>query len=242
MKARKRQFKKTLLILIMISCLGWGGFYVAQKYFQKSAPNALTEINDLPQGFVSHGIDVSHYQGNIDWELLFEDQRISFVYCKVTEGVSLIDDKWKSNQNALQEYNVKHGGYHFFIPDLNPIKQAKHFLHQYEPRQNDLPPVIDVELKGISDAELMKDVRTWLNYVENKTGRKPVIYSSYNMYTSLLKDEFHDYKFWIANYADRPDRFQDPKIIHWQYNDHGKVPGIETGVDLNFSKIEYSRD
>ena len=232
--------KRTFLLFAFVSAVLLAGYFVIERFELLGAANRLTGMQALPDGFKSHGIDVSHYQGDIEWELLFDNHPIDFVYCKVTEGNTLIDSKWKKNQSSLQSLQIKHGGYHFYIPDLSPIEQAKHFLANYSISQEDLPPVLDIETIGVSDEILVKDIKEWLRYVESETGRKPVIYAGYNMYRRLLKSEFETYKFWIANYADRPDRFLDPNIIHWQYNDHGKISGIDGAVDFNFSKIDFT--
>lgn len=240
-RRKKHKTKRTILLLAFVSTTLLAGYYLLERFEILGAANRLTGMQELPDGFKSHGIDVSHYQGDIDWELLFGNHPIDFVYCKVTEGSSLIDSKWKKNQRTLQSLQIKHGGYHFYIPDVNPIQQAEHFLANYQIEQEDLPPALDIEIIGESDAILVKDIKEWLDFIESETGRKPIIYTGYNMYNRLLKDEFNMYKFWIANYADRPDRFLDPNIIHWQYNDHGKISGIDGAVDFNFSKIDFTQ-
>lgn len=196
---------------------------------------------ELPDGFHSHGIDVSHYQGVIDWDKFHEeaDSIVRFVYCKATEGTNHIDAQWSRNKSELRKYKIHFGAYHFFLPKKNALKQAKHYVKNYTPRQSELSPVLDVETEGKSDADLISRMKTWLSYVEKKTGRRPIIYTSFHFYSTKFKGKFKGYKFWIANYNNRPDRMVDKQIIHWQYSDHGRIPGIEGPVDLNFSKIGF---
>jgi lysozyme len=201
----------------------------------------LEGLRELPEGFHSHGVDISHYQGEIDWDTFSEetDSIISFVYCKATEGVSFVDKRWESNEEALREHEIPFGAYHFFIPGANAQVQADHYLNNYTPQQNDLPPVLDVETEGVTDEALIRNMREWLSIVEQATGKRPVIYTSFNFYYEKFRNKFAGYKFWIANYNDRPDRMTDDAIIHWQYSDRGTVPGINGAVDLNVSKIDF---
>lgn len=213
-------------------------------YYQANpaSPSEHIGMRELPENFKSHGIDISRYQGDIDWKLFFEksDSIISFVYCKATEGVSHVDAKFTTNRDALRKHNKAFGVYHFFVPSLNAESQANHFLKNYSPRANELPPVLDVETESVSDAKLIKGMKVWLELVESKTGKRPIIYTSYHFYSTKFKKEFKNYQFWIANYSRRNDRMTDKRIIHWQYSDKGGIPGIVGPVDLNFSKQEFN--
>ena len=215
-------------------------FYGDLKRFLSPKKNYPISIGELPEGYLSHGIDISHYQGNIDWEAFSSDTNniISYVYCKVTEGETIIDDFWKVNREKLKELNIPHGGYHFFHPNTDVSIQVKHFLNHYTPSQTDLPPVLDVETETNSDKKLIKAMKQWLTLFEEETGRRPVIYTSYHFYITKFKNEFNEYKFWIANYNKNVEsKLEDENIIYWQYSDNGKVYGIEGPVDLNFSKL-----
>lgn len=198
-------------------------------------------MQELPDGFHSHGIDISHYQGEIDWSSFTHktDSLISFVFCKATEGLSFVDPRWSVNRNALRENNIRLGAYHYFLPKKNAKAQAKHYLNNFTPKQHDLPPVIDIEEEGISDDDLIKRMKIWLTYVEDKTGRRPIIYTSYSFYNSKFRGQFKGYKFWIANYTFKPERMVEDDILYWQYTDEGRIPGIYGNVDLNFSKVQF---
>lgn len=203
--------------------------------------NSLLELPPLPPSFISHGIDVSHHQGPIDWEnyKLASDSLLSFVYCKSTEGLSHVDSQWKKNREQLLELGIAHGTYHFFQPLSNPAKQAEHFLAHYSPQAGDLPPVLDAETMGSSDAQLIEAMKIWLNAVETKTGQRPIIYTSHDFYRTKFIGKFPKHQFWIANYNANVSGLEDPQIVHWQYNDHGNVPGINGPVDMNYSKIDF---
>lgn len=235
-KKKNNRFITLISLAILTSGLLFT-FYIATNYLRHDTPNSFKA---LPDSFSSYGIDVSHYQGAIDWHRIFKnDSTISFVYCKATEGLSLIDNRWSDNREALKQLKIPHGAYHFFRPKISAKEQASHFLRHYEPQQSDLPPVLDAETNEVSNKELISSMKIWLNEIEKKTGKRPVIYTSYHMYSTFLKNAFEDYKFWVANYTYIPSRFKDKQIIHWQYTDQGIVNGIRGKVDINFSKVKF---
>ena len=240
MARRKASLTRVIAGVTLVGMLGLLGYFFYLQF--KSEPAGKTEgFRPLSEGFYSHGIDVSHYQGKIDWDQLIKNSsvKISFVFCKATEGTQVIDGQWRRNQKALRERKIPLGAYHYFRPNIDPTLQARFFLKHYKAKNNDLPPVIDVEEEGEDEIALINDVKRWMDVVEEKTGKRPIIYTNYYMFANLFEPYFRDYKFWIANYNDKPERMQDDRILYWQYSDRGKVPGIEGFVDLNMSKVKF---
>ncbi len=241
----KRRKKKTALrftTLLLVLFIVIGGYFTYHYFLKKeTAPISISKLPTLPEGFKSYGIDISHHQGEIDWDTFFQqsDSTIRFIYCKVTEGELLEDRQWPTNHARLSHEKIPHGGYHFFRPSIDPTIQAKHFLKHYKHTEASLPPALDVETEGVSDKVLISNMKTWLNIVEKATGKRPVIYTSYNFYSEKFKHHFDRYKFWVANYSNSSHRFVDEQIIHWQFSETGEVPGIKGFVDLNYSKIDF---
>ncbi len=241
-KRRKRRLKKRINLFILLIVLAIGAYFTYINFISPSKKIIRFEhLPELPEGFKTYGIDISHHQGEIDWDAFFDanDSLVRFVYCKVTEGETLMDRQWKINRTRLIEEKIPHGGYHFFIPSVNPLSQAKNFLRNYNARQNDLPPALDVETEGVSDEVLIQSMLVWLKEVERVTGKRPIIYTSYNFYDEKFRGKLDGYLFWVANYSTRSDRFTDEQIIHWQFSEKGKIPGIDGFVDLNYSKIDF---
>lgn len=238
-RRKKTSFTVQRLILLFFILIGVG----IVTWYLFIRPNSQQSINlkPLPEGFVSHGIDVSHHQGEIDWKHFLEkmDTTISFVYYKITEGTHFVDSQWKRNHSILSHGELKHGGYHFFTPDVSAEMQADHFLNQYTPSLSELPPVLDAEVDALTNESLISGMKTWLKIVEDDSGVRPIIYTSYSMYRDKMKGKFDGYQFWIASYNPKESRVQDSQIIHWQYSDCGQIPGINGLVDLNFSKQSY---
>lgn len=191
-----------------------------------------------PEGFDVHGIDVSHYQAEIDWEQLrnasLDHSPVTFVFIKATEGLTLMDDNFNQNFYEAKQNDFVRGAYHFFTPELDAAGQARFFLKQVHLEPGDLPPVLDVEKIGnLTPQQLQKAVKVWLDVVEAKYGVKPIIYTGYKFKMSYLNDSvFNDYPYWIAHYYVEKLGYKG-KWHFWQHTDCGKVKGIKGDVDCN---------
>ena len=108
-----------------------------------------------------------------------------------------------------------------------------------EASRDRLPPVLDVEKDATTDKILINNMYDWLEYVEKKSGFRPIIYTSYSFYTKKFKNEFKDYQFWIACYDKDPKALSDKRIVHWQFTDNIDIPGINEKVDFNVSKRRF---
>jgi lysozyme len=236
---KKRYLLKFLLICICLGPLVYLSFHYYKRY-QK--PQQLLSVT-IPRTFKSFGIDISHHQGEIDWKSIFEntpqDTLISFIYCKATEGSDHLDKQWLNNQNQLIKFKRPFGAYHFLSKESSGEAQATHFLKHWDKTKTNLPPVLDVEIEFKSDSELTETMKTWLKTVEKSSGLKPIIYTSYHFFQTKFKNEFKEYKFWIAAYSKKEDDMIDPRIIHWQYSEKGILHPIEEYVDFNYSKVQF---
>lgn len=208
------------------------------QYFNVSERQGI--IDKIPKGFVSVGLDVSHHQGDIDWKALFKEHHydtiIDYVYCKATEGETFVDKKFKRNRNELSELKVLSGAYHFFLPDKDPIKQAKHFLKTYELGNYDIKPMVDIELQGENDREFVQRIAKYLNCIEHELGLRPLIYTSKSLYSNLLKKAFPSDTFWIAAYSSKPDEIDDDQVVSWQFSKSFVFDPIDEKFDISVSK------
>ena len=193
-----------------------------------------------PEGYEIHGIDISHYQGEIDWEKLknngmIEKCPVRFVMIKATEGSSKIDENFIDNFYNAREYGFIRGAYHFYSVYSPAEAQARYFIKNVKLEAGDLPPVLDVEHKpkNQTDEEFKKSILTWLDIVEEEYGVKPIIYTYYKFKMKYLSDKvFDDYPYWIAHYyVDKVEYNGQWKF--WQHTDCGKLPGISGYVDFN---------
>jgi len=131
-------------------------------------------------GFSVHGLDVSHYQKLINWDTVMVHD-IDFVFIKASEGENFRDSFFQNNWNALAKFDIKKGAYHFFRPTLDVNKQFQNFSETVKLASEDLPPVLDIEVKdGKSKQEIIKAVKQWLSLAEKKYKIKPIIYTNLN--------------------------------------------------------------
>lgn len=238
-KGKKTKGKFFFWVLIPAGIAGFIFFWHQSKGMVQTSTH-FHEI--IPPGYKSVGLDVSHHQGVIDWDLLFTekgfDTIIDFVYCKVTEGSDHIDTQWQRNRDYLNKHGISNGAYHYFNPKSLPRPQAAFFLANYQIRSIDLPPVLDVEDEGFSDEDLRAKVLIWCEEIKKATGIKPIIYTSLNFYETKFRGKMDGYNFWIAAYSREPQYMTDREVLHWQFSESGRLPGIDGDVDLNVSKLD----
>ena len=192
----------------------------------------------IPGQYQIHGIDVSKYQQNISWEAVknmeVQNIKLGFAFIKATEGISNTDANFKRNWKKSKQAGVIRGAYHFFIASKDGKMQAQHFIKNVELQSGDLPPVLDVEQTFNTNAvQLRKEVKAWIDVVENYYHIKPVIYTNADFYEKYLQGYFDDYPLWVAHYL-QPDQ---PRISRewsfWQHSEQGRVNGIISKVDFN---------
>ncbi len=181
------------------------------------------------------GIDVSHFQGDVDWTQVKAAGK-TFAFAKATQGTEEVDPQFATNWPAMKQAGVVRGAYHFFQPDADATAQAEHFIATVQLEAGDLPPVIDVEVaEGVSTEGIDADVKTWLEKVAAAYGVQPILYSDLSFIQENLASGFSDYPLWVADYSsDPPDPPGDwQKWTFWQNSDTGEVAGIDGDVDLD---------
>lgn len=191
-----------------------------------------------PEGFSIQGIDISHYQQEINWrklrEATIEGYPLRFVIIKATEGESLLDDNFNDNFYQAREYGLIRGAYHYFIPNLSAERQARYFLKQVHLEKGDIPPILDIEVTGGLDVKsIQKAALKWLDIVERHYGVKPILYTGYKFKMTYLRDSiFNTYPYWIAHYYVDSIQYKG-EWKFWQHTDCGRINGIKGPVDFN---------
>ena len=199
----------------------------------------------LNKGTKSVGIDVSEYQGEIDWSKVnaVEEQfPIQFVFVRATVGNDRVDKAFDVNWLGAKDKNIIRGAYHYYRPNENSLEQAALFIETVRLSKGDFPPVLDIEKlpKNQSVARLKIGLRRWLEAVEAHYKVKPIIYTGEKYYDDFLKEEFSDYLFWIANYNFYRERIEE-NWLFWQFTEKGTVIGIEGNVDLNIYNGDFQQ-
>lgn len=224
------------IAIILVYIWAFYYFFVSPTGFRW---RALYGDAEYPEGYEIHGIDISHYQGKIDWEQLknamIEGCPVRFVIIKSTEGASRLDDHFRENFNQVRDYGFIRGVYHFWSNKSSAREQAYYFLDKVHLTEGDLPPVLDIEHKPADKSvdDFQRDVLTWLHIVEDKYHAKPIIYTYYKFKEKYLSAPvFDDYPYWIAHYyVDKIEYKGEWKF--WQHTDAGRLPGIKGYVDFN---------
>jgi lysozyme len=196
----------------------------------------------IPSGYTIHGIDVSSYQGKINWQKVKamndDGVHISFAFIKATEGVLSMDPYFQRNWREAPKAGIICGAYHFFLPQKSGLWQARFFLQTVKVEKGDLPMVVDVEqLYKTSPAKMREQLLSFVNHIENKTGVKPIIYTNISFYQDYLSGYFDDYTLWIAHYY-QPVLNIGSKTNwqFWQHSDKARINGINQKVDFNIFK------
>lgn len=196
---------------------------------------ACNERTERKEGFGVHGIDVSHYQKQVNWPLVAA-QDVKFAFVKATEGQSMQDTLFCQNWDAMRAAGVMRGAYHFFRPGTSAAAQAMNFLATVDLQHGDLPPVLDVEvMDGLSPEALAIGVKTWLTMVEDVWKIKPIVYSNQKFYNQHLAGLVYGYPVWLARYTElrKPDLTDGHAWHFWQYGNRGRLNGIVGDVDFN---------
>lgn len=223
----------TAVVLVVLAHFVIIYFFFVRPYMEGKREKELYFLR--PQ---VHGVDISHYQGRINWDKLcqavYKDYPINFVFMKATEGGDYVDRTFQQNFAAARDFGLVRGAYHFYQPSVPAEQQALSFISQVKLQPGDLPPVLDIEVLGDESVEdLQRGVRTWLVRVEEHYGVKPIIYASYSFKKDYLKDSFFDaYPYWIAHYNVDSLKYKGTWAF-WQHTDMGNVDGVNGYVDLD---------
>ena len=239
-KKQSNKIRHTWFRLALIFICGILSFFIYTKGVKPFASKwkALYGKEDYPSDYSIRGIDISHHQGSINWKKLsksnIQNDPISFIFIKATEGKDFLDENFNDNFYQAQEYGFLRSAYHYFKPQIPGKTQALYYLKQVHLEVGDLPPILDIEEKGdLTIEQLQKEALAWLHTIENHYNTKPILYTNYKFKLDYLNTkEFHRYPYWIAHYyVDHVKYDGDWKF--WQHTDKGQINGIQGFVDLN---------
>jgi lysozyme len=193
-----------------------------------------------PRKLAVHGVDVSRWQGDIDWAKL-RTQGANFVFIKATDGGDHLDPNFRKNWREADAAGMHRGAYHFFYWCRTAGEQAEWFIRNVPRVAGALPPVIDVEWNGESrcrtrpsPARVREKMQVFMEMLERHYGQRPIIYTAPDFYRDNLQGAFLDYPFWLRSVAAHPaDVYPGRKWIFWQYSGSGLSHGVDGRIDLN---------
>lgn len=234
MKKKKRRGLLTLFLLMIVLFVIFKRQDVEERY---------ERINTL--SFV-RGVDVSRYQGDVDFEKLYE-QNIRFAFIKFTEGKDYIDPNFQTYWLDASKWNVKRGVYHFYRFEVSGEDQGNHLINNLgELMDDDLPPAIDVEYYGqyikkpAPKEEIKRELRIMVDMLREHYNKKPIIYCNRYVYNMYLSSDFEDVDIWYRYIGEGiPEIPGGRQWTFWQFDDEAKLdgyggPGANEYIDLNY--------
>ena len=215
---------------------------------QEAPDGSLGEIHEAltvcADGPTVDGIDVSKWQGSIDWRAVASDG-VEFAFIRVSDGLQYNDEYFDANWSGARANGIIRGAYQFFRPGQDAVAQADFLLSRMGPLEpGDLPPVIDVEATdGQSPAVMVEKIRQWLDRVESVLGVQPIIYSGKYFWQDNVRSEaFNHYPLWIPLYGpvcpNLPDQWTE--WVFFQTSSSGRVSGVSGNVDTNLFNGDYN--
>lgn len=219
---------------------------VAFVVYKAAVKLGTHRLDELPV----RGVDVSSYQGEINWETI-EKENISFAFIKATEGSSYKDRFFEKNIKNIKKTDIVAGAYHFMSFESGGKSQAENFISSVDKNQIELPPVIDVELYGKYHAKppQAEEVRAILDdmvtALYEEYGRYPIIYTTRRAYLLYISGAYKECDIWVSDLVKKPSLPDEREWKFWQYSHTETLPGYngeEEHIDMNVfngSKKEF---
>lgn len=228
-----RTVGRVLFLLLLLACLA-----VLLFHFLRWRGTILLPQEADPRQWEVFGVDVSVYQGDVDWPAM-AGQGVDFAFIKATEGSSLQDRKFADNWRDARNAGVRAGAYHFFSYDSPGETQADNFISMVPVTPGALPPVVDVEfygdkLQNLPDKDQVKAILDpLLARLEEHYGVKPILYATYRSYDLYLREGYGEYPLWFSSPIVAP---LAKDWTFWQYSHSAELEGYvgaEKRIDLN---------
>jgi lysozyme len=208
------------------------------------AAGTLTEKVSAQTGYWP-GIDVSHWQGTINWNSV-DNAGIRFGFCKATEGTSYVDPQCSRNLSEMKRLGIYRGVYHFGQPNVSASAQAQHFVNTARSANGGtlsglLQLCLDIEVTdGIGPAGVWSWIQSFIANIKTLTPRPGIIYTSPSYWTSRVGNPNNNLNcpLWIAHWGVSsptvPQAWSGVGWAFWQYTSTGSVPGISGNVDRDW--------
>lgn len=227
-----------MIVLSSIALLFWNG--------------VLLINNPSSAEFPVRGVDVSAYQGDIDWKTL-ASQNIDFAFIKATEGSNFTDKRFAFNFAEASKTSLRVGAYHFFSFESGGDTQAENFIKAVPKTENMLPPVVDLEFYGnfsadnINKESVVYELNKMLDALYEHYGMHPMIYTAEEEYSLFIDGGFENNPIWIRGVYSKPKISDGRQWTFWQYTNRERLDGYngsERFIDMNVfygSKEDFAR-
>lgn len=233
--AAKRTKKRKQVYLVIVLLIGL--VITTLLWYQ----GVIIPNESVAEQYSVKGIDVSAYQGEIEWPKL-QEQELEFAFIKATEGSSFVDKYFEKNWDEAGKTNLRIGAYHFFSYDSEGKTQAQNFIKNVPLNEDSLPPVIDVEFYGDKEKNLPvpelveKELQTMVDMLEETYGKRVILYTTNKAYDLYIKERFEQCDIWIRDVFTVPSLPDKRAWTFWQYTDREQLDGYsgkEKFIDVN---------
>jgi lysozyme len=242
----RRRAALALAALAVLSLAGCGGPPRPSRWDGVTAPSAKGDAKPHPGVARAHaypiqGIDVSKFQGDIDWQAAAR-AGVRFAFIKATEGGDHLDERFHAHWQGAGAAGVLRGAYHFMFWCRPAHEQAAWFKSHVPRDAHALPPVLDLEWnahsktcpKRLAPEVARKKIDLMLREMEAHTGKRPIIYTDIVFHRDVLVGHYPQHKFWLRSVAAEPhEKYESRSWTFWQFTSTGRVPGIRGPVDRN---------
>ena len=191
------------------------------------------------KGQESYGIDVSHYNGIINWKQVPD---VEFVYIKATEGATYVDPMCQRNIKGARARKFRVGAYHYFRTTSSVQKQFENYKKHVKKNDIDLIPMVDVEeCRKWSTVQFQDSLMRFIQLVKSYYGKAPMIYSVNTFYNRYCAPRFNNYHLMIGRYGNEGPIIKGKGAYTiWQKSQTGNLPGIPKNVDVDDFHPLYS--
>jgi lysozyme len=233
---RARSILSCAALIVPIS-----GWQASANYYPAKSDSSLHPGVARAHRMEIQGIDVSKWQGEIDWQAVAK-AGTKFAFIKATEGGDYLDPRFQANWRGAARAGIPRGAYHFMYWCRSAEEQARWFTKNVPADPKALPPVLDVEWNGnpktcpnkIPPGQARAMMKTMLDAMEAHTGKRPIIYTDITFHEEVLEGAFNSYPYWVRSVAAEPkQRYSNRPWTLWQFTTTGRVPGIKGPVDRN---------
>lgn len=206
---------------------------------------AFADVDNIPDSQIVcatapqtlSGVDVSVYQDKANWTTV-ANSGVGFAFIKATQGLGAPNTAFATEWPAAGEAGLLRSAYHYFVPTDDPVQQANFFLNTIGTlADSDLPPMFDLEIaNGMAVASVVSRAKQFLDYIEQQTGRTPIVYTNAAFFNQLGNPTGWDrYPLYISDYQVTCPKVPLPwkSWTFWQHSGTGTAPGIPGAVDLD---------
>ena len=257
-RKKSNAFKYLSVFLACLLLLGVGGAFYIRNYYPALYQKILNKLTSRKMNSTYEsarierivslyydkvfGIDLSHYQerDEIQWDSLYIKNKtvrypLQFTIFRATMGNEATDKNFIHFWKEAKKHQLIRGAYHYYRPDEDPVLQAQSYLKNTTLEKGDFLPILDVEQlpKKKTKEQFLKDIQTWLDLVEKRYKRKPILYTYISFYEDYLYPTFKSYPLWVANY----NNVSVPTSVFtwkmWQFTENGITAGAKVKIDFN---------